>query len=149
MAAIYFSAATAAVSLSAATAKTVLQIVAPSNQRVRVNKFSVSFNGTSATAEPVYVRILKQTTAGTMTSLTPRALVPLVSGEAINTTAQHTATVEPSASDVLRTLHVHPQGGHTEILHPLPIVLLESERLGIECTAPGNVSVIANLECEE
>lgn len=148
MAGLICAANTAEVALSAATAKTVIQVTAPSNQRLRVKKWGVAFDGISTTAEPVQVRLLRQTTAGTMSSLTP---VKYSAGaETIQSTAQHTATVEPTASDVLQPLEVHPQAGY-EMLVPFdqPLEMAGGTRLGIECTAPATVNVRAWFVWEE
>ena len=45
---------TSAVALSAATAKTVLGVVAASNVAARLTEFGVSFDGATATAVPVH-----------------------------------------------------------------------------------------------
>ncbi len=65
MAGIFFSVVTPVITLTGATAKTIAQVVAATNQRTNVSGFSVSFAGNSGTAVPVKVRLLKQTTAGT------------------------------------------------------------------------------------
>lgn len=149
MAAFLGIAQTAEVALTAATAKTVIQIVAPSNHRLRVKRLGVFFDGTSVTAEPVQVRVLRQTTAGTMTSLTP---VPLDKSlaETLQTTAQHTATVEPTAGDIVDVFEVHPQQGY-EIIYPLgdEIIVQGGGKLGIECTAPAGVNCRAKIVFEE
>lgn len=148
MAGLLCIAQTAEVALTAATAKTVMQIVAPTNQRLRLKRWGVFFDGVSAADAPVQVRLLRQTTAGTMTSLTP---VKQVAGsETVQTTAQHTATVEPTASDVIDAAEVHPQSGY-EVIIPfdMPIEVPGGGRLGIECTAPDAVNVRAKMVFEE
>jgi len=149
MSGVRFSARTAEVALTAATAKTVVQIVAASNHRVLVTAFYAFFDGVSPTAEPVVVRVLRQTTAGTMSSLTPVKLNNS-DDETLQTTAQHTATAEPTAGDVLFAMEVHPQTGYKE-LRPLgqEFVVPGGGRLGIECTAPAGVNVIAGFEGDE
>ncbi len=150
MAALQFSACTAAITLTGATAKTIVQILAPTNQRVKVLGWRVSFAGNSGTAVPVVVRVLYQTTAGTMSALTPKKTQRPVGSETIQTTALHTATVEPSAGDVVKTYHIHPQTGIDRPFTPGEgIVLAGGERLGIECTAPVGVDVIGGFDCEE
>jgi len=148
MAGLLCIAQTAEVALSAATAKTVIQIVALTNQRVKLKRWGVFFDGVSSAAEPVQVRLLRQTDAGTMSSLTP--VKQVVGSETVQTTAQHTATVEPSAGDVLDCAEVHPQSG-IEIMIPfdMPIEIPGGGRLGIECTAPAAVNVRAKMIFEE
>lgn len=139
---------TVEVALVAATAKTIVQLVAPANHRVKVLGWGIFFDGVSVTAEPVQVRVLRQTTAGTMSALTPAQVRPVA--ETIQATAQHTATVEPSAGDVLDIVEVHPQSGF-EVKFPMgqEIVVAGAGRLGIECTAPANVNVRAKIFFEE
>lgn len=148
MAAVLGVANTAEVALSAGTAKTVLQLVAASNHLVKVKSWGVFFDGTSASAEPVQVRLLRQTTAGTMTSLTP--VERSNHGATLQTTAQHTATAEPTAGNILAAREVHPQAGYQEIFPAGDEIIIGSAgRLGIECTAPANVNVRAEIVFEE
>lgn len=139
---------TSEVALSAATAKTVVQIVAATNVRVRVLGWGVFFDGVSTTAEPVQVRLLRQTSAGTMSSLTPTKLG--TGSETVQTTAQHTATAEPTAGDVLDICECHPQSGY-EKLYPIGYfpILPGGGRVGIEVTAPATVNVRAKIIFEE
>lgn len=148
MADIFGVAQTAEITLTAATAKTIVQLVAPANHRVKLLGWGVSFDGTSATAEPVQVRLLRQTTAGTMSSLTPVQTRPVA--ETIQSTAQHTATAEPTAGDVLDVQEVHPQTGYEKQCVPgQEFVLAGGGRIGIECTAPAGVNVRGKLFFEE
>jgi hypothetical protein len=148
MAGIRAVALTNEVALSAATAKTVIQIVAASNHRVLVKEWGVFFDGDDPLAEPVQVELVKQSTAGTMSSLTPAKITP--GSETLQTTAQHTASAEPTKSAVLDTVEVHPQSGYEKIL-PLgeEIIIAGDERLGIVCTAAGAVNVRAKIKFEE
>lgn len=140
---------TAEVALVAATAKTVLQIVAPTNQRGRVKEWGVYFDGTSPTAEPVVVEVLYQTTAGTMTALTVEK-EDQSQTETVQFTAQHTATAEPTSGAFVRRKNVHPQGGF-EWVAPMgdEINVGGGKRLAIRCTAPANVNVIAYMRFDE
>lgn len=124
------------ISLSAATARTVLQIQAPAQQKVKVVELALFGKGTSGGDTPIYGRCLVQTTAGTMSSLT---LVKNYGGddETPQTTASHSATgTEPTASDVKRPFYFHPQSG---LILPFPpereIIIKGGTRLGIELTA--------------
>lgn len=149
MAAFQGFAQTAEIALSAATAKTVIQMVAATNHRVKVLGFGVFFDGVSVTAEPVQVRLLRQTTAGTMSALTPVKQDDSIA-DTLLTTFQHTATAEPTAGDVLDVLEVHPQQGY-EIMYPLgqEVIVGGGDRIGIECTAPATVNVRAKIRFEE
>lgn len=138
---------TAEVALGAATAKTVIQVVAAANHRVKIKRWGVFFDGVSATEAPVEVRLLRQTTAGTMSALTPVALD--TAAETIQTTAQHTATAEPTAGNVVDVVEVHPQGGYEVNLEGQEIIIPGGGRIGIECTAPSVVNVRAKIIFEE
>src|SRR5258708_26872006 len=90
------------VSLAAdANPHTVLQILAPANQRVRVRRVEIGFKGTTVTNSPLQVRILRQSTAGTGgTSNAP------VNTNAVAETIQSSAlrgvfSAEPTAGNVL------------------------------------------------
>lgn len=150
MADLRFIAQTAEVALTTATPKTILQVVAPANQRVKVLGWAVYFDGTSTTLEPAEFRLLTQTTAGTMSALTPTAMG--VYSETILSTAQHTATVEPAAGAVIDVGRCHPQAGY-EVKYPIgqePMVA-GGGRIGIEVTATftGSLAARAKLICEE
>lgn len=137
------------VSLTAATLKTVLQIVAAANHRVKVLGIELFFKGTSTTDTPVKVRVLRQTTAGTMTAATVVANDNSID-ETLQTTGQHTATAEPTAGDVLKMWEVHPQSG---LICYFPIgeeiIVKGGGRLGIECTAAQGQTAAANFIFEE
>ena len=139
---------TAEVALVAATAKTVVQIYSAANHRVKVLGWGVFFDGTNTAAEPVQVRVLRQTSSGTMSAATPVPIFPVT--ETIQTYCATSATVEPTASDVLDVLEVHPQQGY-EVKYPMgqELVLGGSTRLGIECTAPASVNVRVKIFFEE
>jgi len=148
MAGLRWIAQTSEVALAAATAKTIVQVVAPTNQRLKIKRWGVFFDGISPTEAPVQVRLLRQSTAGTMSSLTPTKLG--TEGETVQATAQHTATAEPTAGDVLDVAEVHPQSGY-EVIFPAgeEIEVGGGGRVGIECTAPAIVNVRAKIIAEE
>lgn len=149
MAAFQGQASTAEIALSAATAKTIVQLVAAANHRVKILSWGVFFDGTSTTAEPVQVRLLRQTTAGTMSALTPTKRDDSIA-DTLLTTAQHTATAEPTAGDVLEAVECHPQQGY-QVFYPLgaEVIVGGGDRLGIECTAPATVNVRGLFVFEE
>jgi hypothetical protein len=140
---------TAEVALVAATAKTVLQILAATNQAVKVLGWGVYFDGTSSTGEPVVVELIRQTTAGTMSALTAEKIDP-GRAETIQTTCTHTATAEPSTTTAMTRIEVHPQSAY-EKLFPFgqEIIVPGAGRLGLRCTAPAGVNVVGFFRCEE
>jgi hypothetical protein len=135
------------------SAKTLLQIKAATNHAVLVEEVSISFAGTNNTHAPIRVDIMRQTTAGTMTaSGTNSSIVkdPDDSSETLQTTASDTATVEPIASDILRTEYVHPQTGWTwQARYRGEIKVGGGDYLGIRVTAGNDVSAVVTLFGEE
>jgi len=123
--------------LTAATAKTLIQLVTPATCRARVVEVGVSFRGVTATDPPVTIDLLRQTTAGTMTAFTPVLWDPAAT--AADCTAQNNATVEPTAGDILSSWEVTPVGGLFVVQYPLddePVVGA-SGRVGLRAT-PGS-----------
>ena len=148
MAGVGFRAQTAEITTGVAK-KTLLQVVAAANHRVLVKEISVAFKGTSPTDAPILVRILRQTTAGTMSALTP-VKNNSADTETLQTTAQHTATVEPTAGDVLMSEEVHPQTGLLwQATFGGEIIVPGGTRLGIDVTAGVSVSATARIFGEE
>lgn len=139
------------VALVAATAKTVLQVGAPANQRVKVLGIKLTADGVTSSAVPISVRILRQTTAGTMTSVTPVPVEKDLSGITIQSTGAKNASAEPTASDVLDTFFVPAFMGAYEVFYPFgqELIVQNGKYLGIECTAPANVNVQGMLTFEE
>jgi len=143
-----FKAVTSQIS-TGTSAKTLLQIVAATNQKVKIDEISVSFDGVSNTATPIKVDVLRQTTAGTMTSLTG-VKDPDDWDETMQTTFQHTATAEPTAGSVLMSEHVHPQQGYTwQAPFGREIHIGGGDRLGIRVTAGASVNALARVAGEE
>jgi len=137
------------VSLTATTAKTVLQVVAAANHRVKITGWGVAFKSTSPTDTPVRVRLLRQTDAGTASAATVVKNCD-ADDETLQTTGQYNATAEPSAGDVLNCVEVHPQAGY-EVLLPFgqEIIVKGGGRLGIECYAAAAQTVAAWFVGEE
>lgn len=130
-------------------AKTLLQLVAAANHRVLVIEWSVSFNGIDNTAEPIKVSLARQTTAGTSSALTPEKMNE-GDDETLQTTARHTATVEPTTGNSIAREKVHPQGGFTWQAPPGgKIVIKGGNRLGWIITAPAAIAVELRAVFEE
>lgn len=137
------------VALVAATAKTVVQLVAATNVRVAIQTITVSFDGTSNTAEPVTVIVRRQTTAGTATARAPLKKDDDIA-TALSSTGQENFTAEPTDSDILLTYLVHPQAG---VQYPLPLpgelIIGSGDRIGVKMTAPAGVNTSVTVEAEE
>lgn len=148
MAGVPFKAVTGQIS-TGTNLKTLLQLVAASNHAILVVEFSISFQGTSNTATPILFQVSRQTTGGTMS---PLSLVkdPDDSDETLQSSAQHTATAEPTTTDVLVSENVHPQTGYTwQAPFGRAIKIGGGDRLGFRVTAAADVNAIVRVVCEE
>ena len=129
--------------------KTMIQLIAAANHAIKIKQFVVGFHGTSATAEPIKVEIVRQTDAGTMSALTP-VKADDSNGDTLDTTAQHTATAEPTPGDILVNIPVHPQ---TSLVYEppwdAPIVVGAGDRLGFTTTAAVAVNCDMTVIFEE
>jgi len=131
--------------------KTLVQVVAPTNHRLLVSRVKVSFNGVTAADAPILCEILRQTSAGSMSSLTP-VKFDNTYDETIQQTAQENSTSEPSAGDIMEKGYAHPQGGifewvalRREDYIPVP----GGGRLGVRVTAGVSVTSETVMEVEE
>ena len=154
MAGIIANAVTAKLSLVAATQKTLLQITAAANHRVKILGWSIFFDeeiGDATPSIPLTVTIGKQT-GGTGTVNTPVKVG--VYTEALQTTAKDNFTAEPTVT-AMSSKVINAQTGY-EILFPMgqEIILAGSEILGITVTpgatiSTGGLKAIANILFEE
>lgn len=159
MAGLKMTAVASGVSLSASTAKTVIQVTAPTNQRVQLSRIFGGFYGVSGTDVPCRVRVIRQTSAGTArVTLTPTKR-PNLGSETIQTTFTTAGSAEPTNGGttdiVLFQIPVHPQGNFViSLLDPegVPITLNGGERVGIEFllgAAPSSTTVDVGVEAIE
>lgn len=145
---LYGVAATAPVAIGSGATRTVVQIAAPANHRVKILGWSVAFDGVNATAAPIRVRLLRQTSAGTMTGFSPTKTTPRA--ETLLVTAQHTATAEPVTGDLLDTIYVHPQQGYEVMYTPgQERVIGGGGWVGIEVLPVNGINAIAKIFFEE
>lgn len=123
-------------------------------RRINVNEIGVSFNGTSSSAVPVVVNLIRTTTAGTTGGTISQAATPLDAAAPSSTcTATMCTTVGawgtvPTAGAILRTWFVSPTSG---LVLQLPLgqepdgPATASFGFGIYCVAPAAVGVMAYL----
>jgi hypothetical protein len=145
-----FTARDTAVSLVAGTTKTIVQVVPGTNTPVRVVEIGVSFNGVTTTDVPVLVQLLRQTTAGTSSSLTLIADQES-SSKSVVATGLKTFTAEPTTGNILRDWYITPIAGLFVLQFPLgrEVDALTS-RIALRCNAPTSaVSVNAYISFEE
>jgi hypothetical protein len=151
MASVYSVTTQSEEALAAATAETVVQLRGSTAVKAKIVEWGVSFDGTSATAEPVRVRLLRQTTDGTSgTAGTEVAWDP--DNPTANCTSHLDFSAEPAAGDVLADYEVHPQTGIV-VQYPLgrepTLDNAATSRVGIDCNAPATVNAVAYLVWEE
>ena len=152
MAARYVVTVAADAALSAATAKTIVSIIAAANAPIRVTEIGVSFDGISATAEPVTVELMSSTQAGAGTpgsSPTPTQ----VGGptRTVQAGGAEDYSAEPTVLTAVRKWLVHPQTGIV-IQFPLgrePEQVITADALLLRCTAPATVNATGYIEFEE
>lgn len=144
MAGIPWTATKSAIALTASTAGTILQLIAATNVREMVEEVAVTFNGITPTDPGILVEILTQTSAGTMSSLTP-GKVNSLDTETLQLTAQHTAAAEPTPGTILYSAYANEQTGWEFLWRPgkeQPIP--GGTRLGVRCT-PGALTAATKV----
>jgi hypothetical protein len=135
--------------LVASTAKSVIRLKAPTNQRVKVLGYGFYFDGTSNSAQPVQIQIGRISADGTFTAETPLPNEPELT-ETFQTVVGINASAEPTYSGYLKTWTVHPQLGY-EYLAPLgqEIIVNGGGMLGFVVNAPAAVDVRGYVMFEE
>jgi hypothetical protein len=123
-----------------------IQLIAAANHAVEIAEVHIGFHGTNNSHEPITVSLKRQTSAGTMSALTLVANDDSVD-DTLDTTAQHTATAEPTTTTTVRAFPpVHPQTGLV-IMFPedsRPIIGA-GDRMGLVVTAANNVNCDATI----
>jgi NaMN:DMB phosphoribosyltransferase len=105
----YTTKSTAAVSVSAATAKSVLSIITPATRRARIKRITIGGLSVTASDVPGTVEIVQFDTDGTGTAVTPTALDPAEPASLVTSKANYSA--EPTTNVVVRSVFpLSPQG---------------------------------------
>lgn len=142
---------TSSVALAAASAKTVLQLEAPVNQCVKVLGWGIYFDGVTASAIPVGVRLIRQSSSGVMATGVANSLNNRP--ETILTKSRNGASTEPSnngAAYEVDRITCHPQQWYeSRFPEGQEIVIPSGGFLGIECTAAAIVNARAKFIFEE
>lgn len=142
------------VTVATNTTKTLIQLLAATNVRVRVKRLSITVKGAAQADKPLKIVLMRQSTAGTMTSLT-LTKQDTDAAETLQTTAQHTATVEPTSGDEIWSTHINVWGGQAVYIPPSEngLVINGGDRLAVVATsdasASGDASVSVTADCEE
>lgn len=146
--AIQYMVTTGSVALTAATAKTMVELTTTANMAPEWIAVDITFNGVNASAVPVQVDFCTYATTGTGTSYTPKRF-----GQAVGTsytTVKVNDTAEPGTPTVLFSWFVPPTSG-VQYQWPLGRELFQAASTiqGIRLTAPAAVNAIVNLLYEE
>jgi hypothetical protein len=146
----------AAVALSAATAKTALMVICPSSFGTDLKKFRVSFDGVTASAVPVLVELVTSTNASNSTPGTnntnENSNIIQVYGRSITTgfTAFSASTTEPTVLTVVESFLLTPAGGVLFYDFPLgdTVDTPVSTGIGLRLTAAATVNARASMYFE-
>jgi len=153
----YSVSTSADVALVAATAKTVLFVLAPATFGLDLRGFEISFDGVTTTDKPVLVEICTLSGATNSTpgtgNTTETANIVQIYGRSIVTgfIAGSGSTAEPTVLVQWKLLRVTPNGGTYDYDWPLGETPdnAVSTGFGIRCTAPTSaVNVRASLRFE-
>lgn len=141
------------VALTANTARTVLNVIAPANKIVTVVAWKVDFDGTTAGAEPVLVELMRstQTTTGTSTAVTPRRKRGQATTVGATAAKSYTPSNEPGALTLIEDYALDPYKGLFAIEYPLGREAESgiAEGMLLRLNAPATVNVRAFIEFEE
>lgn len=140
-----------AISLSAATAKTVLAIVNSSTGLIRLVEFGLAFDGISATAVPVLIELTSCSTTGAGTYTSHTIQQTRGATRTVQASGRRNYTVEPSTQTTWKRWLVHPQSGII-VQFPLsrePEIITASFTMCLRLTAPAAVNCQGYMEFEE
>lgn len=134
-----------AVSLSAATTKTVLTVLGTSADTIALKRVRVSFSSVTATDVPALVEVGIITATGTNTSFTPVQIVG--STLASSATAGYNNSVEATYNRIFESTYVPVNNGVMEWWYPLgeEPQCDPSQGLALRVTSPQAQSVYASL----
>lgn len=138
------------IALAGTVKKTLIQVQAPNNVRVRVLGWGIFFDGVAPTNTPVEVWLQRNDTAGTMDAVSGTASPLGIYDEARQSNVYYSATAEPVYGDIVDALLVHPQQG-ADIKFPFgqEIFIPGGGRLAIACTSTAVVNAVAKILFEE
>jgi hypothetical protein len=153
MAAGYVVSTIGSLALAAATAKTILNVIAATNGLLRIVEFSVSFDGVTASAVPAAVELCYSTQAGAGTPGTAPTINQMRGAtRTVQATAQQNYSAEPSVLTVWKHWLVPVYNGLLVVQFPLgrePEETVTADGLLLRVTAPAVVNCRAYFEFEE
>lgn len=128
---------------AATTAKTVLNVIAAAGDLIRIVELGISFDGVTASAEPVLIELCRSTqaTTGTSSAVTSRH----VGGNpnaTVSATAAKNYTVEPTVLTPVREWAIDPNKGLFVMQFPLgrEPESLDNDGLCLRLTNPAGTS---------
>lgn len=143
------------VALTAATAKSVVGLLAATNVCVKITEAAVSFDGATSSNAPAVCEFMQATFAtngpGTnSTSVTPPKR-DTGRGETIQATAAKTWTTEPTVLTLQYPIDVGQFNGIYHYIHPFasPFICIGAKGCVIRITSPNNVNTSCKLTAEE
>jgi hypothetical protein len=132
---------------------TVMQLVAPTNQRLRVLAYELSFDGTNSANAPATILIERQT-GGTFTnsSVAPKKVNdPSGTLETLQAVTKNTQTAAPVSADTLHQFSLPVFGG--SLFYPLPPgqedMIPGGTILGVKVTTTAQVNCNGGIRYEE
>ena len=135
------------------TTKTLLQALAAANHRALLKEIGFSGKGIVSTDAPIFLEVVRQTSQGSTSALTP---VKWNSSdlEDLEVTAfkDCSPTGEPTdAGEVVLSAEVHPQGGMYEWISPYgwEYPLVGGQRLGIRVKSGVDIKAVTRILGEE
>jgi hypothetical protein len=137
---------------SSSADQTAWQLVAATNQRIKVGEVSVSFQGTSNTASPILCKVMEQTTAGTGLTANNPLKFDKTLPESVQSTGQRgfAQSVEPTPGNTLWEEMIHPQTG---LLWQAPygkeFIVGGGNRLAVTVNSNAAVAMVARGIAEE
>ncbi len=146
-----------AVALSAATARSVVGILAPTDQRVVVHGFYVSFDGVTSTSIPALVEVCHSTMATNPPSTNSTGVTPVATDSGMTETPQTdaahswTAGNEPTVLTVYENFNVPTYMGSAMLFYPLrrPMKIAGGQGMVLRVKSPATVNVLGSLAVEE
>lgn len=149
MARLRFSGATTAEVALTTALKTVASLTNAANVRLAIRGWKISFDGVTSTAGSAEVQLVIHSTSGTFSAMTLNREVRGTT-EAIGTSGNFNATVEPTVSAILDSLEVNPLTGYERAFaQDEEIELAGGERCGLQVRASLAVNCHATIKAEE
>jgi hypothetical protein len=143
-----YTASVDAVALTAATTRTIAQLITPATTRALLLGIDLSCDGVTAGAIPLLLQLSFQSTAGTSVSLTPVLVTQGGPATSLVTALQTFTSTEPTLVGNVYQWRVTPYGGFWSIewSDDRAVVIPVSSRIALRATAAAGVNVTANLK---